>query len=253
MLAETFIGADVPAAPLAHAMLDFNDAEDAAPAVRDKGEVRSGLISQFEAALAYLFPAGKRQGSRFVVGNVHGDVGDSLVIELEGEKCGVWCDFATSESGDALALWAAARGHRLPQDFGALLDDIGQWLALPNSAPSKKTKPAIAVDELGPATGKWDYLSTDGELLACVYRYDTPKGKQYRPWDVRSRSMRMPEPRPLYRLPEVVAADTVVLVEGEKCADALASIGIVATTATGNAVFTVGHLSQYDPENPGVI
>jgi 5S rRNA maturation endonuclease (ribonuclease M5) len=239
MLAETLIDADVPTMPLAHGMLDFNDAEDAAPAGHDKGEVRRHLISQFDAALAYLFPAGKRQGSRFVVGNVRGDAGDSLVIELEGEKCGVWCDFATSESGDALALWAAARGHRLPQDFGGLLDDIGQWLALPKSAPSKKTKPAVAVDELGPATGKWNYFSAEGELLACVYRYDTPKGKQYRPWDVRSRSMRMPEPRPLYRLPEVVAADTVVLVEGEKCADALASIGIVATSAMGGAATAI--------------
>ena len=42
------------------------------------------------------------------------------------------------------------------------------------------------------------------------------------------------EGKPLYRLPELIAADTdavVVVVEGEACADALASIGIVATTS----------------------
>lgn len=48
--------------------------------------------------------------------------------------------------------------------------------------------------------------------------------------------MRMPEPRPLYNLPAITAGDAVVLVEGEKCADALIQRGIVATTAMGGAV-----------------
>ena len=43
--------------------------------------------------------------------------------------------------------------------------------------------------------------------------------------------MRMPEPRPLYNLPAIAAAEAVVLVEGEKCADALMQLGIAATTA----------------------
>src|SRR5690606_41114513 len=38
-----------------------------------------------------------------------------------------------------------------------------------------------------------------------------------------------------YHLPAVAKADTVVLVEGEKCADALMQLGIVATTAMGGA------------------
>ncbi len=49
----------------------------------------------------------------------------------------------------------------------------------------------------------------------------------------------MPDPRPLYRLPDVARADTVVLVEGEKCADALMQIGIVATTAMGGAATAI--------------
>src|SRR5690606_15590737 len=99
-------------------------------------------------------------------------------------------------------------------------------------APAKSS---TAHDTLGPHTAKWDYRSANGELLACVYRYDTPDGKQYRPWDVRGRAMRMPEPRPLYNLPALHPTDTVVLVEGEKCVDALMQVGIVATTAMGGA------------------
>jgi hypothetical protein len=48
----------------------------------------------------------------------------------------------------------------------------------------------------------------------------------------------MPEPRPLYRLPELLAADPgvpVVVVEGEKACDAAVSCGLLATTSAGGA------------------
>lgn len=225
---------------LPHAYFDFNDAVDGAPDLaqirhHDKDDLRARLLDRLEVVLVYLFPHGKRQGSHFVVGNLQGDPGDSLVIELEGPKRGIWIDFATGESGDLLALWAAVRGFTLPRDFGDLLNDLGDWLAVPRPIAASSTKPGVAHDNLGQHSGKWDYLSADGDLLACVYRYDSPNGKQYRPWDVRTRSMRMPEPRPLYNLPAVSGVDVVVLVEGEKCADALMRVGIVATTAMGGA------------------
>ena len=218
-----------------HPFFDFNDAPDRIERRHDKDELRNRLLDQLEAVLMYLFPNGKRQGTRFVVGNVQGNAGDSLVIELEGPKRGLWIDFATGESGDVLALWAAVRGFEVPRDFGELLDDVGDWLVVPSSSILAPAKSSAVHDTLGPHTAKWDYRSADGELLACVYRYDTPEGKQYRPWDVSSRQTRMPDPRPLYHLPAVAKADTVVLVEGEKCADALMHIGIVATTAMGGA------------------
>ncbi len=189
--------------------------------------------------LLYLFPRGKRRGSQFYIGNLQGEPGDSLVVELDGPKRGVWIDFATGESGDVLALWASTRGYTLPVDFSELLEDAGDWLMVPRIAVAPVLHTSRAYDELGPHTGKWDYLAADGSLLACVYRHDTPSGKQYRPWDVRARAMRMPEPRPLYNLPAIAAADAVVLVEGEKCADALRQLGIVATTAMGGAATAI--------------
>ena len=47
--------------------------------------------------------------------------------------------------------------------------------------------------------------------------------------------MAPPDPRPLYNQPGLVGADTVVLVEGEKCAQALIEAGEVATTAMHGA------------------
>ncbi len=219
--------------------LDFNDAPEVVAPRHDKDELRARLLDRLDAVLAHLFPHGKRRGSQFFVGNVQGDAGDSLVVDLEGAKRGVWIDFATGESGDALALWASVRGFVVPRDFGDLLEDVARWLVVPQIRTNVQARPPAANDDLGPHTAKWDYRSAEGELIACVYRYDPPSGKQYRPWDVRTRSMRMPEPRPLYNLPALAAADAVVLVEGEKCADALMRQGIVATTAMGGAATAI--------------
>jgi hypothetical protein len=64
---------------------DFNDARDIT--VRyEKDDIRARLLDQLESVLIYLFPHGKRRGTQFFVGNLQGDPGDSLVIELDGSK-----------------------------------------------------------------------------------------------------------------------------------------------------------------------
>ncbi len=88
-----------------------------------------------------------------------------------------------------------------------------------------------AEDDLGPSTAKWDYCDASGKLIACVYRYDPPGGKEFRPWDVIARKYKAPEIRPLYNQPGLKTASHVVLVEGEKAADALIAQGFAATTA----------------------
>lgn len=224
----------ITAMAVAHPWFDFNDVPTVEPHF-EKDDIRARLLDQLESALSYLLPKGKRRGTEFIVGNVRGESGDSLTVALDGDKRGQWIDFATGETGDAFALWASVRGFVLPHQFDALLEDIGHWLVLPRVASAITLPSSATHDDLGPATAKWDYRDASGRLLACVYRHDPPGGKQYRPWDVKARAMRMPDPRPLYNLSTVVTADAVVLVEGEKCADALARIGIVATTAMGGA------------------
>ena len=228
------IGAHLPPTPQPGTFLDFNDVPPVAGRGLDKDDLRHRLLDQLEAVLVHLFPNGRRQGHRFLVGNVQGEAGDSLVVELAGPRRGLWIDFATGESGDVLALWAAVRGFLIPQDLGALLDDIGRWLAVPSPVA-----PLPAADNtreaLGSPSAQWDYLSPEGVLLARVLRFDLPSGKQYRPWDPASGTCRMPVPRPLYNLPEVSRSTSVVLVEGEKCAEALRGIDIVATTSMGGA------------------
>lgn len=216
---------------------DFNDAADQiAPGAKlDSGEIRQRLLSRLPSYLEWLLPNGKIRGHRFFVGDVTGSAGDSLVVELDGDRAGMWYDFATGEGGDVFGLWAAVHGLNSQRDFGEILRGAAKWLGLEPEAA--KPKPRRREDDrLGAPTDRWDYRDADGQLIACVYRYDLPDGeKEFRPWDVVARKTRMPEPRPLYNLPGIKDATEVVLVEGEKCADALISQGIPATTAMGGA------------------
>jgi len=98
----------------------------------------------------------------------------------------------------------------------------------------------------------WDYLDASGQLVGVVVRWDSrersdttrdgKEGKTIRPVsrtaDGRWRIGAMPEPRPLYHLPKILAAPEgafVFVVEGEKCADTVASLGFYATTSAGGA------------------
>ena len=94
----------------------------------------------------------------------------------------------------------------------------------------------------GSYSKSWDYLDASGQPVGVVVRWDGKDGKTIRPVsrtaDGRWRVAAMPEPRPLYRLPEILAASEgafVFVVEGEKCADAIASLGFHATTSAGGA------------------
>lgn len=60
------------------------------------------IREQTELLCRRFFPAGQRNGHEWVLGNLKGDPGHSLKFELEGEKAGVFIDFATQQSGSLL-------------------------------------------------------------------------------------------------------------------------------------------------------
>lgn len=91
-------------------------------------------------------------------------------------------------------------------------------------------------------TYAWTYRSPEGELPGVVGRYDDSDGHKdvvphFRPNGSGWLAGGPPEPSPLYGL-EVLAADPdkpVWVVEGEKCASALQSVGFVAVTTQGGS------------------
>ena len=224
-------------------MIDFNDTavptgnQPRIVSDAEREELRAELLARLESVLFTLFPAGKKRRGKFLIGDVLGSPGDSLEVVLEGEKAGLWTDRADNSGGDVYALIGNHFGIDVTRDFPRVLDAAADLLGRARSAPVRKGKKQTApVDELGPATAKWDYLDATGKLIAVVYRYDPPgERKQFRPWDAKRHKMAPPDPRPLYNQPGMVSDAQVVLVEGEKCAQALIEAGIVATTAMHGA------------------
>lgn len=231
--------------------LDFNDAEKPlgsapkpewqSPAPQfDRDEVFERLTSQLEAVLGYLYPNGfaDKKGSKFYIGSVSGEEGESLSVELNGPKAGLWHDFATADGGDIFDLWQEARG--LPS-FRETLKDAGEFAGATANTPRRtpKRKNPKGGEAWGFPTATYRYTDASGSLLAEVERFDWEKNgeaqKTFRPWDVATRSYRAPETRPLYNLPNIASAPEIVIVEGEKAADALISQNIDATTAMGGA------------------
>jgi hypothetical protein len=85
------------------------------------------------------------------------------------------------------------------------------------------------------------YAAADGMPLYWRIRLKHPDGRKWiRPMHDAGNGFELGEPpappegKPLYRLPELAAADpaaAVWIVEGETCADALAKLGMIATTS----------------------
>lgn len=218
--------------------LDFNDC--LAPEEVDRGaereEIRAALLARLESVLATMFPAGRKRRGKFTIGDILGSPGDSLEIVLEGDKAGLWTDRADGSGGDIFVLIGGHFGIDVHADFPRVLDEAASLLGRARALPACKAKKEPPIDDLGPATAKWDYHDADGKLIAVVYRYDPPGGKkEFRPWDARRRKMAPPEPRPLYNQPGIAVAEAVLLVEGEKCAKVLCDAGLCATTAMHGA------------------
>lgn len=208
----------------------------------DKDEIRLALMAKLPLLALDLFPAGKCRHNKYLVGDVTGQPGDSLELILAGPKAGLWTDRATGEGGDILALIALRSGLDMRTEFPQVLEKAKEWLGhstfIPPSVMARRAATARtpAFDALGPVTARWDYQDACGNLIAVVKRYDPPHGrKQFRPWDVLQRRMAPPEPRPLYNQPGMLRSECVILVEGEKCAQALIQAGYCATTAMQGA------------------
>lgn len=81
----------------------------------------------------------------------------------------------------------------------------------------------------------YGYTDEQGKLLYEVVRYEPKTFKQRRPdgwggWD-----WKKAERQALYRLPEVLEAPIIFVVEGEKDVETLREYGFVATTSAGGA------------------
>ncbi|MGH1457883.1 MAG: hypothetical protein ACRBBT_03180 [Paracoccaceae bacterium] len=91
----------------------------------------------------------------------------------------------------------------------------------------------------GTPSARFVYRDPSGRAILIANRFDRRDGsKFFIPFDMVANEWKAPSQRPLYHLDRILAADPaelVLLVEGEKCADALTGLGFLATTTYGGS------------------
>lgn len=176
------------------------------------GQVARALLGEPNAALSSTTEL--RYGT-------HG----SLSIKL---ATGQWFDHEGGEGGGVLDL--IVRHGDAPGHAQAVRWIESKAFAAPMPVNEPQQRPRIVKT--------YDYTDASGEIVFQVCRYEPKTFKQRRPdgaggwtWSVKG-VQQVP-----YRLPQMLAAPDalVFVVEGEKDADALAAIGLVATCNAGGA------------------
>lgn len=181
-------------------------------------------------------------------------------ISLKPET-GEWLDRADSSyKGDWFALCGLVVGIDPKTRFPELLDALapgsgrvsGESYARPPKANvsrhiggSRALQNIIPIpaglqpEKMRNETGRWAYKDKDSLMIMLVIRSDSNGKKRFTPWHYDGKKLvpkMLPGPRPLYNA-DLIAQNpqaTIVVVEGEKSAEALAGIqGVIATTWHG--------------------
>jgi len=215
----------------------------------DFAAVAAAALSAAERLVPRWLPEGKRNGHEWVSPNpTRSDRhAGSFSVNL---TTGAWADFATGDKGgDLVALRAYLSSQTQLQAAREISEDL-HLDPIPPQAPTVAEKrpesrsewcpvvpvPAdapeapVAHTHRGRPERTWAYRGAGGELLGFVHRFKTSDGgkeilpcvwaRNGRTGDSGWRWMQWASPRPLYGLDRLREGRTVLVVEGEKCADA---------------------------------
>lgn len=217
--------------------------------------IAAAALGSLDQLLHEWLPGGRREGHEYKALNpTRGDGRPgSFSINL---TTGAWGDFATDDKGgDAISLYAYLNGISQGDAAKALAARFGiaqpaAQAPPPASAPASPVKrtdwvPIMPVPADAPEPPRahvkrrfpdstWTYRDESGAVLGLIYRFPTSDGGKEilpccyaynevtgaREW----RWLAFPVPRPLYGLATLGATRPVLIVEGEKCADAAAAV-----------------------------
>lgn len=228
--------------------------------------VNERALSCLQSLLGGLLPGGTVSGGEYKAKNpTRADRHEgSFSINL---STGKWKDFADGSHGtDVVGLYAYVKGISQGEAARAIDSDLGTIPDRPaeSARESQSSKQSGSWVEVRPAlvpVPKWMidikslggfpsllhcYKNEEGKTIGYVGRYD-PKGtrKQFIPFTFRKneetdehqwRRKQFDSPRPLYKLEDAAGPETVLVVEGEKCVDALSGIeGLWVTTWPGGS------------------
>lgn len=225
----------------------------------DFATVAQIALANAENLLSSWLPDGRKRGHEWIARNPtrsDGRAGSFSVNVVTGQ----WGDFAAgAKGGDLISLRAYLDGTGQGDALRAVAAEVGAADATGKpvrraqvALRPKPSKPRVMTRELpapnvepnfchrfhGVPSSKWEYRNAAGVVVGYACRSDHPDGsKDVLPlsWDGRAwRWKAMPEPRPLYNLPDLLRRPeaVVLVVEGEKAADAAAKLIPEAVTIT---------------------
>lgn len=216
----------------------------------DFKKINRNLLLSATSHLSQWLPGGKLNGQEWECGSLMGERGKSLKVNINKGK---WADFATGESGgDLISLYAAinniSQGEAAKQfnDIQIEQKNVKKQLTKAETfclaSPHVVGEPKFSeLKHFGCPTEVYKYMK--GELVAFyVARYDNNGDKTFRPWsfsELRNKWVpkQWPGQRPLYK-PGGLYKKNVLIVEGEKCANAAPKIvggGYSVVTWAGGA------------------
>ena len=82
------------------------------------------LLSHADETVKYLFPAARRKDNNYLIGNLDGEPGDSLIITVKGPKAGFWKDFNPDGKGGGTNLCSLWQAKIRRKDYQSLFAEL---------------------------------------------------------------------------------------------------------------------------------
>ena len=173
------------------------------------------------------------------------------------ETGGVHCRHCFTTGADGIETVKWLLGCRLPEAMDVIRQQLGAKSPGRNRPKPTTFESAIAaiafLDRLMTIRGyrlsrKWEYTDGADQVVAYVCRFDSDVGKTFRPVSLHADGWRLsdpPGPWPLYGIDQLELPDTVFVVEGEKCVDAMIELGLTAVTSAHGS--GAAHKTDWSP------
>ena len=172
-------------------VLDFNKArlQGEAPKGLTADDIRDAILSRSREFVQWMFPCAvvHRSGRFAVVGDIYGQPGESLEIQLSGPKAGMWKDWASSQDkgGDLIGLFMATNNftdHEFPRALEIINSEfLGQvtpeWtrkftVQFKERAAQHADKPRPQIDDRAVPTESYIYRDVAGGIIGIVRRHE---------------------------------------------------------------------------------
>ena len=208
------------------------------------------------------FPQGVVKGDQFTIGSTDGEHGKSLKIDINPRSPYFMKgqDFNGGVGiGGIVKIMMEGRNMKLPEIKEMFVDYLDETRSFVRDRPAENPIKR-QIDLNTPFDAEHKYLNAESTIICSVRKYLVRDGagntildnhgkpkKEFRQFTGEHPYPRMPDVRPLYNIPNILASDQVIWVEGEKCADVLNEKGFTATCTMGGAgMLTKKSATQYD-------